>query len=194
VKDDGSTEKTPYTDEDIARFESLVKETIGFSQNRGDSVSVINQPFVPNEVKLEEVPAWKSLLDESWIVTLAKQILGAIGLLIVYLIFGRPFLRSLNPNRVEVDHAEGVDGGEGGAADGAGGRAGYAGGHSGELAGPSSLSGSGMQLGNESENTAAMIRHSDATHEQKVSMAKTLVMDDPARVANVVNNWVQSEQ
>ncbi len=194
VKDDGSTEKTPYTDEDIARFESLVKETIGFSQNRGDSVSVINQPFVPNEVKLEEVPAWKSLLDESWIVTLAKQILGAIGLLIVYLIFGRPFLRSLNPNRVEVDHAEGVDGGEGGAADGAGGRAGYAGGHSGELAGPSPLSGSGMQLGNESENTAAMIRHSDATHEQKVSMAKTLVMDDPARVANVVNNWVQSEQ
>jgi flagellar M-ring protein FliF len=185
VKDDGTTEKTAYTDEDIGRFESLVKETIGFNQNRGDSVSVINQPFVPTEVKLEEVPAWRSLLDESWIVTLAKQVLGAIGLLIVYLVFGRPFLRSLSLSRVEAgqggDNEEGGSSGRGSAD------------YGGELAGPSSLSGSGMQLGNESENTAAMIRRSDATHEQKVSMAKTLVMDDPARVANVVNNWVSNE-
>ncbi len=188
LKDDGTTEKTAYTDEDIARFESLVKETIGFNQNRGDTVSVINQPFVPIEVKLEEVPAWRSLLNESWIVTLAKQILGAIGLLIVYLVFGRPFLRSLSLGRVEAE--QGGDNEEGGS-DRSSGRGGAD--YGGELAGPSSLSGSGMQLGNESDNTAAMIRRSDATHEQKVGMAKTLVMDDPARVANVVNNWISNE-
>lgn len=188
VKDDGTTEKTAYTDEDIARFESLVKETIGFNQNRGDSVSVINQPFVPNEVTLEEVPAWRSLLEETWIVTLAKQVLGAIGLLIVYFVFGRPFLRSMSLARVEAEQQADSERGEGGAAGQGGGR------YAGELSGPSSMSGSGMQLGNESDNTAAMIRRSDATHEQKVGMARTLVMDDPARVANVVNNWVKSEQ
>lgn len=188
VKDDGTTEKTAYTDEDIARFESLVKETIGFNQNRGDSVSVINQPFVPNEVTLEEVPAWRSLLEETWIVTLAKQVLGAIGLLIVYFVFGRPFLRSMSLARVEAEQQADSERGEGGAAGQGGGR------YAGELSGPSSMSGSAMQLGNESDNTAAMIRRSDATHEQKVGMARTLVMDDPARVANVVNNWVKSEQ
>ena len=28
------------------------------------------------------------------------------------------------------------------------------------------------------------------THDQKVDMARTLLMDNPARVANVVKNWV----
>ncbi len=189
VNADGSTQKTPYTDEDIARFESLVKETIGFNQNRGDSVSVINQPFVPNEVVLEETPAWKSLLNEGWIVTLAKQVFGAIGLLIVYLLFGRPFLRSLSLTREAGEREEGGENDQG-----AGGSNRQGGQYGGELSGPSSLSAAGMPFGDDANNTAAMIRRSDATHEQKVGMAKTLVMDDPARVANVVNNWVTSEQ
>jgi flagellar M-ring protein FliF len=185
VNADGTTTKTPYTDEEIARFESLVKETIGFDQNRGDRVSVINQPFVPNEVQMEETPLWKSLLNESWIVTLAKQVLGAIGLLIVYLVFGRPFIRSLNPARAEYDQQAQDEEQEEGAGHRGGGQH-----YARELSGP----GAGdMGYGEDANNTAAMIRRSDATHEQKVSMARTLVMDDPARVANVVKNWVTQE-
>lgn len=188
VNDDGSIDKAPYSDEEIARFESLVKETIGFDENRGDRVSVINQPFVPNEVELVEVPLWKSLLNEAWVWDLAKQILGAIGLLIVYLVFGRPFLRSLNPARVEVDQ-QSVEGGQAGTAGGGAAMAGGAGNEA--LAGPTSLSDN--QMMEDPNNAAAMIRRSDATHEQKLDMARTLVMDDPARVANVVKNWVTEE-
>ena len=43
-------------------------------------------------------------------------------------------------------------------------------------------------------SAAAIIRRSDATHEQKIEMARTLVMDDPARVANVMKQWVDEDQ
>lgn len=180
VKDDGSTETIPYTDEEINRFTSLVKETIGFNENRGDSVSVINQAFVPNTVETVEMPLWQSLLSEGWIIDLAKQVLGAIGLLIVYLIFGRPFIKSLNPNRVGIEQKN-IDP------------------ETGEKIGPESaqaLAGGNSHapmLAEDADNAAAMIRRHDATHEQKVDMARTLVLDDPARVANVMRQWVSEE-
>ncbi len=185
LKDDGSSEKVPYSEEEIKRFESLIKEIIGFDQNRGDSVSVINQAFISEPVETVEVPMWKSLMQESWVWDLAKQILGAIGVLIVYLVFGRPFLRSLNPNKVEVEQKR-IDPQTGEEAE--------------ETTAAMAVSQPGgqnadMQVMPEDPNsTAAMIRRSDATHEQKVEMARTLVMDDPARVANVMKQWVNEEQ
>ena len=51
----------------LKRFESLIKETIGFDQNRGDSVSVINQAFMPTEAEIPPVPLWQSLMGEGWL-------------------------------------------------------------------------------------------------------------------------------
>lgn len=184
VKDDGSIERVAYSEEEISRLENLVKETIGFDQNRGDSVSIINQTFVTNEVEEVVIPWWQSLLAENWIWDLAKQVLGALGLLIVYFVFGRPFIKSLNPNRVELEHQR-VDPETGEPVEG-------------------SPSGAGAEYGQaertmpvlpeDPDSAAAMIRRSDATHEQKVEMARTLVLDDPARVANVMKHWVSDQQ
>ncbi len=184
LKDDGSIEKAPYTDEEIARFVSLVRDTIGFDENRGDSVSVINASFL--EVKpsvLEELPVWQQLTGETWIINLAKQVLGAIGLLIVYLIFGRPFLRSLNPNRVEID--ENVPAGQGGSSqqDMTQMPVSQAAMANGEIPGIPNLA-------DDPNNPAALMRRKDATYDQKIDMARTLVVEDPARVANVMKHWV----
>ncbi|MDH5355583.1 MAG: flagellar basal-body MS-ring/collar protein FliF, partial [Gammaproteobacteria bacterium] len=190
LNDDGSLQKAPYSDEEIARFVKLVQETIGFDQNRGDTVSVINASFLDIPVAaIEEVPLWKSLLSEAWIINLIKQVLGALGLLIVYLIFGRPFLRSLNPNRVEVD---------------ASGKAVQESGNAGSFeqmpmsqaqAQAMGMAGDGgiPNLADDPNNPAALMRRKDATYDQKLDMAKTLVMEDPARVANVVKHWVGEE-
>ncbi len=181
VADDGSVNKVNYSDEEIARFESLIKETIGFDQNRGDSVSVINQAFLPTEVEIPEVPMWQSLMGETWLVDLVKQVLGALGLLIVYLVFGRPFLKSLNPNKVEVEQR--VVAGEALPA------------AAGETA-PALAEGQAAMpaIASDPTNAAALIRQSDASHEQKVDMARNLVMDNPQRVANVMKQWVSDEQ
>ncbi len=187
LKDDGTVEKVAYSEEEIKRFESLIKESIGFDQNRGDSVSVINTDFVSVEQEMTELPLWQSLLGETWIVDLVKQILGAIGLLIVYLIFGRPFLRSLNPNRVELEQQH-IDPQTGELVDEGTAEPGQAG------SGTHVNADGHLELGEDPNSAAALIRRSNATHEQKVEMARTLVIDDPARVANVMRHWVSEDQ
>ncbi|MCP4078407.1 MAG: flagellar basal body M-ring protein FliF [Gammaproteobacteria bacterium] len=185
LKDDGTVEKVAYSEDDIKRFETLIKEAVGFDQNRGDSVSVVNTDFISVEQEVIEVPMWQSLLGETWIVDLAKQILGAIGLLIVYLIFGRPFLRSLNPNKIEITQqpdAAMIEGG--GMAE-----PGYAGATSAQMNADGSY-----QLSEDPNSAAASIRRSNATHDQKIDMARTLVVDDPARVANVMRHWVSEDK
>jgi len=185
LKDDGTIEKVAYTEDEIKRFETLIKEAVGFDQNRGDSVSVVNTDFITVEQEVIEVPMWQSLLGESWIVDLAKQILGAIGLLIVYLIFGRPFLRSLNPNKIEIAHQQAAAMTAGGGMS----EPGYAGATTAQMNADGSY-----QMAEDPNSAVASIRRSNATHDQKVDMAKTLVVEDPARVANVMKHWVSEDQ
>ncbi|MDH3858317.1 MAG: flagellar basal-body MS-ring/collar protein FliF, partial [Gammaproteobacteria bacterium] len=109
--DDGSVSRTPYSDEEISRFTNLVKETIGFDENRGDSVSVINASFLEvEELVVEPIPAWRSLLNEAWIINLIKQVLGALGLIIVYFILVRPALRSLSLKNTDAENSAGSSG------------------------------------------------------------------------------------
>jgi flagellar M-ring protein FliF len=184
---DGSIEKTAYSDEDIARFVRLVKETIGFDQNRGDSVSVINTSFLQIEPEVIILtPWWQSLLNEAWVLNLAKQVLGAIGLLIIYLIFGRPFLRTLLPNRIEIDDQSQALAANNSDASNASSSMPQGRGTTGAGANTMGL----PNLSDDPNNPAAVMRRKDATYDQKVDMARSLVVEDPARVANVMKNWV----
>jgi flagellar M-ring protein FliF len=38
---------------------ALVRETIGFSQDRGDSVNLMNAPFAQEKITVSELPIWK---------------------------------------------------------------------------------------------------------------------------------------
>lgn len=187
VTDDGSVTREPYSEAEIERFDNLIRETIGFDANRGDSVSVLNASFLVIEApEIEPVPAWQSLLNEAWIVNLIKQVLGALGVILVYFIFGRPLLRSLSLKNTDDDRVEG----EGGAVQNVAApmpmqQAGYGYATPGQYGIPN--------LGDDPNNPAAMVRRRDATYEQKVDMARSMVMDDPARVANVMKSWAGEE-
>ncbi len=178
VDDKGNVTKTPYSDEEITRFTSLVKEIIGFDEVRGDSVSVLNTSFLEVAMpEVEEVPVWKTLMEEGWVMNLVKQVLGGIGVLIIFLIFGRPLLRNLNLNRVEVGAQPGTQ--------------------VGDSQNPQMQATQNMamhqgipNLADDPNNPAALMRRKDATYDQKVDMARTLVVEDPARVANVMKHWV----
>ena len=45
-------------------------------------------------------------------------------------------------------------------------------------------------LADDPNNPAAVFRRSNATYEQKLDMARSMVVEDPARVANVMKTWV----
>ncbi|MEQ1805732.1 MAG: flagellar basal-body MS-ring/collar protein FliF [Burkholderiaceae bacterium] len=55
----GKTTLQPLTTEEIDKLTALVRESIGFKQERGDSVKVINAPFKIEPVEDITLPLWK---------------------------------------------------------------------------------------------------------------------------------------
>lgn len=91
--DDTGTAQPGFTPEDIARFETLVRETVGFDEARGDTIVVMNAAFRDGgELPEVEEPA---IWEKPFVQDAARQVIGA--LLVIALGFGlvRPMLRSL---------------------------------------------------------------------------------------------------
>lgn len=82
------------TPEQIEQMKALVRETIGFNKERGDSVNLMNAPFLVEEVAPTELPLWK----QPEVIELAKTLGWPVGIsLAVALLFlglVRPALRS----------------------------------------------------------------------------------------------------
>jgi flagellar M-ring protein FliF len=93
VDDAGAVTRQPLTEDELGRITNLVKEAVGFSQRRGDSVSVINSAF-SQPAPAEPLPE-PGLLEQPWVWDAGKIALGGIG--VIFLIFGllKPVMRSL---------------------------------------------------------------------------------------------------
>lgn len=80
----------------LTRIEALVKEAVGFDAARGDSVSVMNAPFVRETDAPEDVPLWESpWLHNPMVRDVARYGIGA--LVVILLLFGvlRPAMRQI---------------------------------------------------------------------------------------------------
>ena len=55
----GKTTQVPLSSDELDKLTALVRESIGFNKERGDSVKVINAPFKVEPVTNVEVPLWK---------------------------------------------------------------------------------------------------------------------------------------
>jgi flagellar M-ring protein FliF len=55
----GKVTTTPLTADQIERMTALVRETIGFSKERGDSVNLMNAPFAVEKLMMPDVAWWK---------------------------------------------------------------------------------------------------------------------------------------
>ncbi len=88
----GETVRTPWSENELQRLRILVQDAVGYAATRGDSVNVINSPFVPETPFVEEdVPIWM----QPWVWDIAKQA-GSV-LFILLMVFGilRPILKNL---------------------------------------------------------------------------------------------------
>ncbi|MBF0343152.1 MAG: flagellar M-ring protein FliF [Nitrospirae bacterium] len=83
---------TARTDEEIKRYEELVKKAIGFTIDRGDQVAVINMPFEA-ELKEEIPPASRDYFRDGILV--AKYLAPLVVALLFLLFVVRPIIKVL---------------------------------------------------------------------------------------------------
>ncbi len=164
--EDGAVVRRERTPEEINRITQLVKEAIGFNATRGDSVKVINAPFMVAE-DMEPLPQ-PAIWEQPWVWDLLKQVGGVILVIILIFFVLKPTLHRLTAVNQTPSTAPGEDetqGLEGQAA--AGSQA-----HSAE--GGFSLPG-------------------PEAYEDTLEAARQLVSDDPKRVAQVIKSWVTED-
>jgi len=163
---EGNVITTALTEAEMTRINALVMDAIGFNQARGDSLNVVNAPFiVPASIAaLPELPIW----EQTWVWDVAKQVLGA--LLVLFLIFGviRPAFKDLNKIPV-ADNKQ----------------------NSGVNA-PGMTPAQALAAKSGGDDIAKITSGSSDMEEQ-VNNVRSLVQQDPALVAQVVKNWSASD-
>lgn len=164
---EGNVVSTALTEAEMTRINALVMDAIGFNQARGDSLNVVNAPFMaPAAVAaLPELPIW----EQAWVWDVAKQTLGA--LLVLFLVFGviRPAFKDLNKIPVTGDQQNAAANGQGMTPE--------------QALAASSAGGDDI----------AKITTGSADMEEQLNNVRSLVQQDPALVAQVVKNWSASD-
>jgi flagellar M-ring protein FliF len=84
----------PRSEEEIRRYEDLVKETIGFTESRGDQVKVVNMPFEV-AAREEEIPPAKTRYLEM-AAPAARYALPLLAVVLLALFVLRPLAKSLS--------------------------------------------------------------------------------------------------
>jgi flagellar M-ring protein FliF len=98
----GKTTTQPVPAEEVTRLTELVKEAMGFSADRGDSVKVISAPFVIDKTEPADTPFWK----QPWLLDIARSAIVPLAFVAIALIavFGmiRPAIKAAAPLPVET--------------------------------------------------------------------------------------------
>jgi flagellar M-ring protein FliF len=168
--DKGKTTSTPLTEAQIEKMTALVRETVGYSQERGDSVNVVNAAFAADKVDTTDIPLWR----QPEVVDLARSMawpLGTLGLAALVLLgVIRPAMKSLAqpPRGAEIDLE----------------RTGQLDALEADQPDRPQLTGYGATSTDSTQATAAELRLEDA---------RKLTRDNPAAVANIVKAWMSGE-
>lgn len=165
----GKTVTAPMSDAQMEKLTALVRETVGFNKERGDSVNVMTAPFTKEKVNVEPLPVWQQpeLLD------LARSLAWPVGTLLfgALVLMGaiRPALKVMaqpapSPELERVGQLDAIEGEEPDRP---------------MLAGPNGA------------GTTKLIEASPA--DLALEEARKLTRDNPAAVANIVKTWINGE-
>ncbi|MDR8013828.1 flagellar M-ring protein FliF [Pseudomonas sp. KHPS1] len=167
----GETTRVPWTADDLARFTRLVQDSVGFDASRGDSVSVINTAFTASlGEEIPDIPFY----TQPWFWDIVKQVLGVLFILV--LVFGvlRPVLNNI------------TGGGKGKELAGSGDV------ELGEMAGlDGELSDDRVSLGGPQ---SILLPSPSEGYDAQLNAIKSLVAEDPGRVAQVVKEWINADE
>jgi flagellar M-ring protein FliF len=156
----------PFTPQELEHLTTLARNAVGYNEARGDSVSVINQPFHQDpgtDVAAPAQPFWErpGMLD------LIKQAAGILVALLVAFGLLRPLLRGLSrgpsPSRELA------------------------------LADTPALSAPTLSVridDKEDDDVLKLGVPPQLAYEQRIGIARRMVGENPKQVAQVVKSWV----
>lgn len=165
----GDLSFTPWSEAELERLTLLVRNAVGFSAARGDSVNVINTPFAPKMVEPFTEP---KLWEQDWFWDLVWKALAVLVAIIVIFAVIRPTFKNLassGANAKELALAGDEDGLAQMAAMGDG------------------ASGGRVSL---SASDEFLLPGPSDGFDRQVNALKGLIAEDPARVAQVIRQWV----
>ncbi|WP_339641618.1 flagellar basal-body MS-ring/collar protein FliF [uncultured Porticoccus sp.] len=172
VNGDGNVERAAIAEARLAEITALVKDAIGFSAERGDSVNVMNAMFVvPPE--LEQLPE-PSLMEQEWIWRAAKFLLAGIAIFLIIFIVLRPLMQASAAPPPGTALAAPAQGGAGAA---------YA------TQGGMALSEDQVTLGGQPQ----LGLPGAPSYQNQLQMARSMAEGEPQRVAHVVKSWVSAD-
>ncbi|MEX0605957.1 MAG: flagellar basal-body MS-ring/collar protein FliF [Marinobacter sp.] len=166
----GEVTYEPWTEQALQRMTMLIRDAVGYSAARGDSVTVMNTPFaVPETIEYQEPTFW----EQPWFWDMMKQVLAGLVILVLVLGLLRPTLKSLSggarrdrDDALESDDYDGLEGLGGGEA------MKNAMGGSDDLLLPGAADG----------------------YDRHLNALKGLIAEDPGRVAQVMRQWVNVDE
>ena len=150
----------------IDQITALVREAIGFSAERGDTVQIINSPFIAPD-PIEPIPE-PGIFEQAWVWELGRGLLAALAVLALIFTVLRPMIRystSYTPPvpqtdlRLENAMAEATAASQ-----------------------PAALTGPGDVAPPPKRN-----------YQQSVAMARNTAVEQPVRAAYVVKNWIAAD-
>jgi len=157
---------TPLSAQEVENLTRLVKDAVGFDENRGDSVNVMNAPFRPDAIEpidpLDEIPIW----ERPMVRDLIKLGLGVLVLLLLVFMVLRPLVKGLLASAKAA--AQPV-----------------------QQIVQQTVEGAPVQVAQAGQPAAAA---KPLAYEQQVAQARSLVQQDPRRVAQVVKTWVAEDE
>jgi flagellar M-ring protein FliF len=162
----GKVTQVAMTPEQITQMTALVRETIGFNKDRGDSVNLVNASFTKAPVAAPvEVPLWR----QPEVVDMARSSLWPIGIaltaLIVLLGFVRPALKSMKAQRAVTGTRLNT-----------------------VIEGNEQLPGLTNAAANANQGLPA-----PTIEDIRLADAKILALEKPMAVANIVKTWVHGD-
>jgi len=169
VNEKGKTTSTPLTDAQVEKMTALVREAVGFSKDRGDSVNLMNAAFAPEKVEVVDVPFWR----QPDVQDLARSFAWPLGTLafaaLVLMGVIRPAMKAMaqapTPSaagNVRINQLDALES---------------------EMPERPQLSGPSVS------HEAGQL----SPGEQQLEDARKLTRDNPAAVANIIKTWMNGE-
>ncbi|MCX2842511.1 flagellar basal-body MS-ring/collar protein FliF [Microbulbifer thermotolerans] len=174
--EEGGTEWVPLSEDELQHVQNLVRQAMGYSAERGDSLQVVNSLFAPEEeAQPREILWYKDSFWQRLLLMLARYLLAGLAVLILF----RWVLRALADLYARAKSSSAATHTAPAALP--------------QNAGASEQVNSESEVQEEEEPPPPRRRRRSSAYEQNLRELQEMAKEDPAMVAMIVRSWINRD-